>query len=147
MSAADDNKDLLVRYFDTIWNKGELSRESEFVAQDIVVHATPIAGIPEGIGGPLQIVGTFRAAVPDIHVRHNVLFAEADKVCHHWTASGTHTGAPLFGVEANGRSIEVSGINAFRVADGRLVERWGTLDMLGLAQQLGLAPDPSAQPA
>jgi predicted ester cyclase len=29
------------------------------------------------------------------------------------------------------------GINIFRIADGRIVERWGRLDELGLLRQLG----------
>ena len=36
------------------------------------------------------------------------------------------------------------GVNIFRIADGKIVERWGRLDQLGLLQQLGLAPSPPA---
>ena len=32
------------------------------------------------------------------------------------------------------------GINLFRVVDGRIVERWGRLDDLGLLRQLGVIP-------
>jgi hypothetical protein len=34
---------------------------------------------------------------------------------------------------------ELRGINIFRRRDGRISERWGPLDELGLLQQLGLA--------
>ena len=37
--SVQENKDLVRRYFDTIWNKGQLEREPEFVALDIVVRA------------------------------------------------------------------------------------------------------------
>src|SRR6266487_706322 len=30
------------------------------------------------------------------------------------------------------------GVNIFRIADGKIIERWGLLDQLGLLQQLGL---------
>jgi hypothetical protein len=36
------------------------------------------------------------------------------------------------------------GINIFRIADGKIVERWGRLDDLGLLQQLGLTRGPIA---
>jgi len=134
------NKDLIVRYFETIWNRGQLERESEFVAQDIVVHQSPIPGLREGIAGPLQIVGMFRAAIPDIHLEHTVMFGDGDKVVHRWEAKGHHTAAPLFGANASGKEILMTGINTFRVANDRIVERWGHLDILGLLQQLGLAP-------
>ena len=78
--SVEENKALVRRYFDTIWNKGQFEREPEFVALDIVVHAPPIPGIPDGIAGPLTIVGTFRAAMPDIHLTQDVLFGDGDKV-------------------------------------------------------------------
>ena len=34
----------------------------------------------------------------------------------------------------------MTGINEFRLADGRIVERWGVMDAAGLMQQLGLVP-------
>ncbi len=138
--AVKQNEDLIVRYFDTIWNNGQLERESEFVATDVVVHQSPVPGLRDGIAGPLQIVGLFRAAIPDIHLEHLVLFGEGDKVVHRWEAHGHHTGAPLFGVDATQKEIFMTGINTFRVASGRIAERWGHMDTLGLLQQLGLAP-------
>jgi predicted ester cyclase len=134
------NEDLIVRYFDTIWNNGQLDREAEFVATDVVVHQSPIPGLRAGIAGPLQIVGMFRASIPDIHLEHTVMFGEGDQVVHRWEARGHHTGAPLFGVEPSGKELIMTGINNFRVADGRIAERWGHMDSLGLLQQLGLAP-------
>lgn len=139
-SDVEKNMDLIVRYFETIWNRGEFEREPEFVAQDIVVHQPPIPGLPDGIAGPLQIVGTFRAAIPDIRVEHTILFGEGDKVVHRWVAKGHHTAAPLFSAGITDKEIRMTGINTFRIANGRIVERWGHMDILGLLQQIGLAP-------
>ncbi len=139
-SQVEKNMDLIVRYFDTIWNTGQFEREPEFVAKDVIVHQSPIPGLAEGIAGPLQIVGTFRAAIPDIHVDHTVLFGEGNKVVHRWEAKGHHTAAPLFGAIITNKEIIMTGINTFRIEDGHIVERWGHMDILGLLQQLGLAP-------
>ena len=136
----EKNMDLIVRYFDTIWNNGQFEREPEFVAKDIVVHQSPIPGLPDGIAGPLQIVGMFRASIPDIRVEHTVLFGEGNKVVHRWEAHGHHTAAPLFGAAISNKEIIMTGINTFRVDNGRIVERWGHMDILGLLQQIGLAP-------
>lgn len=43
------------------------------------------------------------------------------------------------GVAATGEVLELRGINIFRIRDGRIVERWGRLDELGMLRQLGLA--------
>lgn len=117
------------------------------MASDILVHQPPIPGLPGGIAGPIQIVTTFHQAMPDLNVTIEDLFGEGDLVVDRWTAAGTHSGEPLFGVPATGRPIEVSGIHEFRIADGRIAERWGVVDELGLAQQLGLAPGGADGPA
>ncbi len=140
------NTALVRNYFEEIWNKFNLDAEGDFVASDIVVHQPPIPGLPGGIAGPIQIVTTFRQAMPDLNVTIDDLFGEGDLVVDRWAAVGTHTGEPLFGVAATGRPIQISGIHEFRIADGLIAERWGVVDELGLAQQLGLAPGGSDGP-
>jgi predicted ester cyclase len=81
----------------------------------------------------------FRSVFPDWHSDLHLLVAEGDIVVELFTASGTHTGSDLMGVAATGQSVRLNGINIFRIEDGRIVERWGRLDDLGLLQQLGLA--------
>lgn len=135
-----DNKALVATYFETIWNEGRFDQEPRFVDENVVVHAAPIPGIPSGIAGPLAIVGIFRGAVPDIHVVNDDIFGEGDSVIQRWTARGTHTGTPLFGAPASGEALKITGINEFRIAGGRIVERWGVMDAAGLMQQLGLVP-------
>ncbi|OLS99820.1 hypothetical protein BJF90_37980 [Pseudonocardia sp. CNS-004] len=49
-------------------------------------------------------------------------------------------GGPLMGVPPSGRTLVIDGINIFRIEDGRIVERWGRLDELGLLRQLGVVP-------
>ena len=93
-----------------------------------------------------MIVGLFRAAVPDLRLTNTVLLAADDRVMQRWIVHGTHTGADLFGVPAQGAELTLSGINEFRIADGRIAERWGTMDVLGMLQQLGVAPDPGHSP-
>lgn len=144
--SVEANTAVVRRYFDEIWNKFNVDAESDFVTSDIVVHQPPIPGLPGGIAGPIQIVTTFHQAMPDLSVTIEDLFGEGDLVVDRWTAAGTHSGAPLFGVEATGRAMQISGIHEFRISDGRIAERWGVVDELGLAQQLGLAPGGSDGP-
>ncbi|MEO1619448.1 MAG: ester cyclase, partial [Cyanobacteria bacterium J06632_3] len=65
---------------------------------------------------------------------------------HSWKIQGEHTGTPLFGVEADGKEITLTGITIVRIEDGKIAERWTQLDQLGLMQQLGLIP-PAGGPA
>jgi predicted ester cyclase len=65
--------------------------------------------------------------------------AQGDLVVNRITWRGVHSG-DLAGVPATGRSIELRGINMFRVKGGRVVEQWAELDIFGLLQQIGAIP-------
>ena len=60
-------------------------------------------------------------------------------VVERFTASGTHE-SELMGIAPTGQTVTLPGINIFRLKDGRIVERWGVLDMLGFMRQLGAIP-------
>jgi predicted ester cyclase len=51
----------------------------------------------------------------------------------------------LFGFQPTGKSMKVWGVNFFRMEDGKVRERWGQFDVLGMVQQLGLAPGPGGE--
>ena len=56
---------------------------------------------------------------------------------------GTHS-AEFFGVPATGRSVEIDGMSIFRFRDGRIAERWQSLDALGLLRpSFGAMPAPA----
>jgi predicted ester cyclase len=57
------------------------------------------------------------------------------------TAGGTHQGVWL-GIPPTGKQFTETGIYIFRMAGGKVVERWGNQDDLGMMQQLGLVPTP-----
>ena len=90
-----------------------------------------------------------RAALPDLTFTSDMdlIVAEGDKVVVRGTVSGTHTGAPFFGVPASGKRIAWTGTDVSRVVDGKIVERWLNADIVGLMQQLGLAPGPGSEQA
>ncbi|MBA2472153.1 MAG: ester cyclase [Pseudonocardiales bacterium] len=46
------------------------------------------------------------------------------------------------GVAATGNRIEVRGVEFARFEAGQIVERWGSIDQLGIMQQIGAAPMP-----
>jgi len=54
---------------------------------------------------------------------------------------GTHTG-DFQGILATGKHMTQTGIDILRIVGGKVVERWGEFDNLGLLQQLGAIPSP-----
>ena len=45
-------------------------------------------------------------------------------------------------VPASGKKVEVTGINVYRIANGKIVETWANMDFLGVLQQVGAMPAP-----
>jgi predicted ester cyclase len=57
--------------------------------------------------------------------------------------TGTHRGE-FMDIPPTGREIGLGGITILRFENGRCVERWSQVDMLGLLAQLGAVPPQSA---
>lgn len=133
---AEENKALVRRFYEEVWDEGNLDVCDEVFAPDYVRHdfrsTEPVSG-PEG---QKQIAADFRAAFPDLDFVVDLLVAEDDYVVGRWTATGTHLGRWGTG-EPTGRSVRFSGANIFRFANGKVVEIWNHRDDLGLREQLG----------
>jgi steroid delta-isomerase-like uncharacterized protein len=138
MTTTEKNKIIVSDFIGALFTKGDLDAVDDFLAEDFVNNDPPFGASADREG--MRTAGAmFRAVCPDWHSDLHLLVAEDDIVVELFTASGTHTGSDLMGVAATGQSIRVPGINIFLIEDGRIVERWGRLDDLGLLRQLGLA--------
>jgi steroid delta-isomerase-like uncharacterized protein len=137
------NKKLVESFIQDLFSRGDLEAIDRYLAPNFINHDPPLPGASAGPEGMRQAAVVFRAAMPDWRSDLHQLVAEDDIVVERFTATGTHQG-PLMGVPGTGNTITLPGVNIFRIRDGRIVERWGRLDELGLLRQLGIAPDPSA---
>jgi steroid delta-isomerase-like uncharacterized protein len=140
MDAIEQNKSTVTGFIDALFTKGDLSAVDEFLTDEFVNHDPPM-GVTADREGMRAAGAMFRAAFPDWHSDLGILVGEGDLVVEHFTASGTQQGAVL-GVPPSGRTVTLPGINIWRVRDGRITERWGRLDELGLLRQLGLVNQP-----
>jgi steroid delta-isomerase-like uncharacterized protein len=138
MSDPTTNKTLVTEFIDALFTNGDLNAVDRYLAPGFVNH-DPFPGFAPDREGFRRIGQVFRQAFPDWHSQLEALIAEGDLVTERFTARGTHQGE-LMGVAPTGREITLAGINIFRVQDGKLVERWGRTDDLGLLQQLGIVP-------
>ena len=138
----ETNKTVSRRFFDEVWNKGNLTVLDEIMVKDHV-NSGPgsIPGLPNGPEGSKQFVTAYRNAFPDVHFTIDDQIAEGDKVMTRWTAQGTHQGE-LAGLPATGKSSTVTGITVNRLVDGKIAESWGIFDEFGMMQQLGAIPLP-----
>ena len=138
MTTTTENKATVRDYIDALFNQGDLDAGDRYLSPEFVNHDLPFGGAA-GAEGMRAAASMFREACPDWSTNYHHFVAENDVVVEHFTASGTFSGS-LMGVTGTGQTISLPGINIFRVLDGRIVERWGRLDELGLLSQLGLSP-------
>jgi steroid delta-isomerase-like uncharacterized protein len=136
----NENKRLIRRYYDEVLNAGKLEVLDEIASVDHVEH-NPLPGQAQGIAGLRQRVGFIKAAFdPRFTLQH--VIAEGDKVVVMWSNRGTHR-AEFFGVPATGRTVDATGIDVHLLRDGRMVEHWDVVDMLGILIQIGALPAPA----
>ncbi len=134
--SSEENKALIRRLVEEVYNGNNLDLLDELVAQDFVNHSA----LPEhqhGIEGFRHVNRWVRAAFSDAHYAIDDMIAEGEMVACRLTLSGTHDGE-FRGFPPTGRRFSVDHVHWHRLADGKLVERWAVRDDLGAAQQLGL---------
>lgn len=140
MTTIEQNKAIVREFIDRLFTKGDLGAVDDLLAEDFINNDPPFGASAdrEGMRGAAAM---FRAAFPDWHSDLGLLIGEEDLVVEQFTASGTQRGE-IMGVSATGRTVTLPGIQIFRIRNGRIVERWGRLDDLGVLSQLGLVNQP-----
>ena len=132
----EENRSLVRRFYDRVWNRGDVEVATDVFAPDYVRHDLRPARALAGGAGQAKIAAEFRAAFPDLRIVVDLILAEDDLVAARWTTEGTNTGA-WGGRPATGEHVAFSGVNIFRFRDGKVVELWNHRDDLGLQKQLG----------
>lgn len=138
MSAEEENKAVSRRFTEEIFNAKNLDAIDELCSPDYVGH-DPFPGMPPNRDGLRQFCVMSIAAIPDYHSTIEDMVAEGDKVVQRFTGRGTHKGE-FMGIPATGKQVTIKGISIDRIANGKVVENWVIMDMLGVMQQLGAVP-------
>jgi steroid delta-isomerase-like uncharacterized protein len=133
----EENKELVRRFYEEVWNRGNVDMAKEVFADDYVRHDLRPTEAKPGGAGQAKIAADFRRAFPDLNFRVDLMVAEGDTVAARWTAEGTHSG-PWGGLAPTGNRARFSGVNFFRIRDGKVAEIWNHRDDLGLMQQVGV---------
>ena len=130
----DQNKQIMRRMIEEIWNQGNLATADELFAP---THTSPSAPqLPPGSEGVKMLVKMFREAMPDYHMTIDLIVSDESQVTARFTQSGTHSGGDLMGMKASGRKATWTEIGVLRIEDGKIVESWYEVDMLSMLQQL-----------
>ncbi len=137
----EDIKKIARRNREELWNSGDLNVADQIFAADCFYHIndpiTPYFG--EGPEAAKKWVNFFRSAFPDLHIIVEDILAEGGRAAVRWTARGTHQ-RELMGVAPTHMKITATGIDIYRVVDGKIQELWVNWDTMSFMQLLGLEP-------
>jgi steroid delta-isomerase-like uncharacterized protein len=134
----EENKALLRRWFEEVWNQGRAEAIPELLAEDGIAHGlSDDASQPlRGPAGFLPFHAQFREAFPNIEVVVEDQIAEGDLVATRCSVRGKHTGDSL-GFKATQAPVEFTGMVITRIKDGKIVEAWNNFDFMKMYKQLG----------
>jgi steroid delta-isomerase-like uncharacterized protein len=128
------NKEIVRRFMDECWNKGDQQAMRDLIADKCRYHDPAFPGV-ENLQ---QHIMTCRSGFPDLTFTTEDMLGERNEVVVHWTVRGTQRG-PFLGVQPTNRACTVSGTSITRVEGGKIVENWADWNVLTLMQQLGVA--------
>ena len=124
--AVEENKAILLRIWDEIFNEGAMEKVDELYAPDFVYHG-PVGYEIRGREGLKQLVAMLHTSFTDLHFTVDDLIAEGDKVVSVWTMRGKYKG---------NKKVTNPGIIVSRIIDSKITEDWEIYDRLYLAQQV-----------
>ena len=120
-------------------NVPDLDAYLEIYHPDVVLHGYP-PELPPGAEGARIFYEMVLAAFSPLTLEVQQTVAEGDRISAMFSLRGVHNGE-FMGIPATGKEMELAGQTILRFdGDSRIVERWQTADMLGLLEQLGVAP-------
>jgi predicted ester cyclase len=144
MALEQDNGAIVRRFFERVWNGGDLSAIEDLVDD----HFTNFGNRMPGAHAAMRhIVTAWRTAFPDLRYEIQEEIVHGDKVVLRVMLRGTHLGefppgvgpARIMGpMPPTGRSFEADQIHIHRVAGGKIVEHAASRNDLLLLNQLGL---------
>jgi predicted SnoaL-like aldol condensation-catalyzing enzyme len=137
MKSAEETKALVLKAFDTLFNKRDYAKAAEFWSENYIQHS---AHIEPGRNGLFNLV---KAAPDSLRYENALIFAEGNYVMLH----GRFTG--------NGQPRALIAADVLRIADGVLAEHWDVLQnevtkeesRSGLPMFGASFPEPDQRPA
>jgi steroid delta-isomerase-like uncharacterized protein len=136
---SEQNKSLVRRWFDEVWNKGRVEAIDEMFDENGIAHG--LSDDPaKPITGPSQFRpfhAVFRDAFPNMMIVVEDMVAEGDKVAARCSVRAAHEG-DFMGRAATQSPVEFTGITIVRIDNGKIVEAWNNFDFMTLHKQVGL---------
>src|SRR5919112_5706885 len=120
-SQEQENKALVRRFIEEVYNRRNLDAADEFLAPDFVDYDA-LQGEDAVIEGYKLAIANVQAASSDLHFSIEEQIAEGDKVVTRVISSGSLDQRELDGLAPTGVRIAIENISIDRVVEGKIVE-------------------------
>ncbi len=142
--SVEENKAVVLRFYEELWNERNLSVADEIISPDCVTHqlqsGAAAVGVRRGPEAVMQHIGEWLNGFPDLRFDVEQMVAQEDRVMSQSVMRATHTGEWL-GLAPTKRDVSIRLMVIHRIEGGRIVEDWVLVEALGFFQELGLLPD------
>jgi steroid delta-isomerase-like uncharacterized protein len=108
-------------------------------AEDAVDDVGPV-GVLRGRAEIRAFFEALFAAVPDMSTTVTRVVPGERDCAVEWRMEGTFDGASWMGIDANGKHVEVRGVDLFELEDGQIAGCTGYFDGAAFARQIGMLP-------
>jgi predicted SnoaL-like aldol condensation-catalyzing enzyme len=125
-TTAEQNKQIMVRWFEEVWTQGRRETINELYAENGVLHdgSTTYRGREEFC----RFYDALHSQFSDFRATPVISLAESDLACLHWSIAFRH--------KATDKAVQVTGTSVVRFQNGQLIEAWQNWDAASLALQL-----------
>jgi len=125
-----DNRALVHRWFEEVWNKKRVDAIDEMMASDCIAHGLQgdDGTVVTGIAPFKEFHRSFVTCFPNIRIEVADTLSDGDRTAARCLVTGNEAGT--------GKSIEISGMVISRWKDGKIVEAWNNFDLHLVEQQL-----------
>jgi steroid delta-isomerase-like uncharacterized protein len=130
------NQELIVKYFEDVWNKGKLEVLDEIISPDYINHSPGMPNPAPGPEGLKPIVAGIRKAFPDLKYTIENIVVSDSQVAVHTTMTGTHNG-DFFGLAPTNKTVCVNQMQIEQIKNNKIVAHWRVTDELIMLRQLG----------
>ena len=135
----EQNTQLIRNFVETVKNKRQLDKLTDFFATDYVEHNSTVASFGKGTAGYQAFLGHLFTAFPDDKLTIELIVCEGDRVAYRASETGTHKDTFL-GIPATQKQATWTEIQFFRIKEGKVVEHWVDVDIFSWFTQLGIIP-------
>lgn len=134
-----EHENIVGRWFDDLFTRGDLDAVDDLVAPDLVAHGQGGAEDAHGRESFREWLRWYTSAFTEREWAVHDVISEGEKAVARYSGWATYGGG-LLGIPSEGQRVLETGILILRVRDGLVLELWSEMSDLQLVMQLGAFP-------